>query len=129
MHPFRLEIEQLSANHAAAAGRLHEFPYDLRRLKFREPQRQRRVPRLARRQRDHRQTRRRGHRDAIHSMHRGLSAPHVVVIHAREVVVHQRVGMNDFNRRREMMGIPIPTARAIRLQQQDRAQPLAFPHH
>ena len=36
------------------------------------------------------------------AMRRRAPAPQIVVVHAGEVIVHQRIGMNDFDRGREL---------------------------
>src|SRR5262245_30907794 len=86
---FRLEVEQLAANHPAGARRAHQLRDD-------HTTRVERQPKLASRG----ESRRRGERHhgyacggrdahAEHAMHCWASASHFVVVHARQVVVHE----------------------------------------
>ena len=50
----------------------------------------------------------------------GRPAAHVVVVHARQVVVHERVGVHDLDGRRERRGVARPAGRLVRGEHQDR---------
>jgi hypothetical protein len=58
-------------------------------------------------------------------MCRRASASHVVVIHARQVVVDQRVGVNDFDSSTEPGCITLPSRSVIRCDDEHAAESLA----
>jgi len=111
------EIEELAADHPRRSRSPHQLPKNGAASLRRQPELARRLRDAARRERDHRQTGRRSRRDAVHAMDGGPPAAHVVIVHARQVVVDQRVGVHHFDGGREVRGIPRPAGRPIRRQQ------------
>ena len=57
---------------------------------------------------------------------RGLSAPHIIVIHAGKIVVNERIGMNHLNRagKRERV-LNISAAKAAELKHKERSYPFS----
>ena len=124
--PFGLKVGHLAGHHARRAGRLGQ---DLH-----APQRRRPRPDLAR----HHLERQR--QEAVPGQdRRGLverpvagrsAAPQVVVVHRRQVVVDQRIGVHHLQRTsRRQRRLAVAAARLGRHQAQDRPQPLAAPQH
>ena len=63
-------------------------------------------------------------------MHRGLATAQHIVVHAGHVVMHQRVGVNQFHRTgRTQRGRIMPAHRLVGSQHQQRAQTLAAVQH
>jgi hypothetical protein len=63
-------------------------------------------------------------------MHRGLAAAQHVVVHARQVVVHQRIGMDQLGRAgRAQRGLGLPIRRLAGGEDQQGPQPLAAVEH
>ena len=62
-------------------------------------------------------------------MHGGLAAAQIIIIHAGQIIMHQRIGVQHFNRRRHAQG---RVARHVELrrafQHQETAQPFAAAH-
>ena len=57
----------------------------------------------------------------------GSSTTHVVVVHAWKVVMHERVGVNDLDRRGEWRRIALPSGGPIRREKEDSAKAFAAP--
>ena len=126
---FGLDIEHLTAHHPHVAGAIGQF--------LNQPDLARRVAalhqiRTAAEIERHRQQRVAGqdrHRFAIDLVIRRLPAPEVVVVHRRQVVVNERVGMDQFqragDRHQSRRGL---THRFCRGNRQDRADPLSARH-
>ena len=62
----------------------------------------------------------------MRAVHGRPAAAHIVVVHAREIVVHERISVDDFHRRAECARIAGAARGAIGSDQQDRTQPLPF---
>jgi hypothetical protein len=60
-------------------------------------------------------------------VHGRPSAPHVVVIHAGEVVMHEGIRVDDFDCRGEGTRITLAPRSAVRGKKQDGAKALPFP--
>jgi hypothetical protein len=93
-----LEVELLAARHAARAGgerqRLHhlELPARIiRDLIFRNQLKSKRLECIANEQRSG---------FVVLDVHRGLAAAQDIVVHARQIVVHERIGVDQLDRRR-----------------------------
>ena len=104
------EVEQLPADHPARPGGAHQVAHDVADGGVVESELASRLGRAQRRERHHREAGRRGGRHAEHPVHRGPPAAHVVVVHAGQVVVHERVGVHDLDRRRQRGGVALPPA-------------------
>ena len=78
-----LEVEQLSADHAAGAGRPHQLRDELSADHSRQTERATRVERDGRSEWDHRNAGGHGHRRAERAMDGRPTASHVVIVHAR----------------------------------------------
>src|SRR5881394_484976 len=109
-----LKIEQLSADHAAGAGCTHELRDELRADGGWQSERAPRVEGDGRREWNHGNAG--GHRDADaeRAMHRRPAAAHVVVIHARQIVVDERIRMDDLDGRGETARVVRAARRTIR---------------
>ena len=126
MYTFCFEIEQLSANHAATTRRRHQVAHDISGDSVREPKGLRCMPSAARREWHHRQPRSRCNRHTVYAMYRWPSASNIIVIHARQVVVHKRVRVHHLDRGSKITRIRSAAASAIRFEKQNGAQPLSF---
>ena len=123
---FRLEVGHLAGHHPRRPGRLGQDPHATQRRRHRfhlagdhlERQRQEPVPGQDRRR-------------LVKRLVAGRpAAPQVVVVHRRQVVVDQRIGMNHLQRTgRRHRRLGIAAARLGRHQAKHRPQPLATPQH
>ena len=97
----RLQVEQLPADHAAGARRASSARARSRRRVVRpSPSARAASAGAARGERHHGEPGRRRRGDAERAVHRRTAAAHVVVVHARQVVVHERVRVHHLDRRR-----------------------------
>ena len=95
-----LEVERLPADHAAGPGGAKQLERDPAARLGRE-RREARIEHPCA-QGDHVIARHHRRRYVEGAVRRGPPAAQVVVVHAGEIVVHQRVGMDDFDRGREV---------------------------
>ncbi len=126
MHALCFEVEQLATDHPSAARCSHEVAHDTCHLLVRQSERPGRVRCTAGGKWNHRETRCRGNRNTIDAVHRRATAPHIVVVHAWQVVMHERVRMYYLDRSREFTRVALPTAGPVRLEQQNRPQALTL---
>ncbi len=97
---FRFEVEPLSAHHALDAARLEKCRGHCTEQRFPQAKLRRR---LGQDLRGHWNEEKTHPGCGVHielAMHGRPSPPQVIIIHARKVVMHQRVGVHDFHRRR-----------------------------
>lgn len=117
---FALEIEHLSSDHSASTRRLHELCYDTPRLGFRECSCT--TSGRSGRERNHRQTSD-GRSPSIKlSVHSRTATPNVVVVHAGEIVVHERVRVHDLDCRTKQRGVMLAARGAKRRHEQNAAK-------
>ncbi|MEI2721292.1 MAG: hypothetical protein V9E87_14405 [Gemmatimonadales bacterium] len=123
MSPFGLEIEPLSPDHAADPAGLEELHGERTSRPRVERQRLRRLGQRLGRNGDEQETDPRRGGDIEGTMRRRPPPAHGVIVHAGEVVVDQRVGVDDLHRRRHFEhGVGIAPDRARRAQQERRAR-------
>src|SRR5207247_10358296 len=94
-----LEIEGLTADHAAGTGRAKQLERDLAPARRRQIQRGEPTRKDAGGQGDHLVAGAGRAGDIEGTMGGRAAATQVVVLHAREVVVHEQVRVNDFDGR------------------------------
>ena len=120
---FTIEIQHLPADHPARAGCYHELTDDTTRVGGRKmPSR---AQGDARRQRHHRQASNGRHACVELAMNGGPAAAYVVIVHARQVVVDERVGVYDFDRCRERRCVPSAARGSIGGEKENSAKALA----
>jgi hypothetical protein len=118
-----LEIEHLTADHAARSSSRHELVDNLTCIGvWNLACATRRGPR---RKGNHDQTSYRSDPRIELTMHRGASASHIVVVHAREVVMDEGIGMHDLDRGGEHRGIRDTARRPIGSEKKGPAEALA----
>jgi hypothetical protein len=121
--PLSGKIEELTANHAASTRCAHQLGHDATRLantKLASCSR-----RDSHRQGDHRETGNSRSASTIHLVHRRAASAHVVVVHAREIVVHQGVRVHDLDGRREWRRVADATGGVIGREQEDPSKAFA----
>ena len=117
-----IEIEELTADHAAGARRAHQHRDDRAADVVRKPKAASRRKTGTRRERDHRDAGRHGDAHAEHAMHGRAPAAHVVVVHARQVVVHERISVHDLYRGGDRARVVGSARRPIRREKEQSAQ-------
>ena len=122
---FRKEVEQLPADHPTSAGRRHELSNDLPGERRTVAKFHRGVVRAPRGQRHHGNPSRGGRGNIERAMYRRSPAANVVVVHARQVVVHERIGVHHFDCRSQTAGVARASRGAVRRQDQQSAESLA----
>src|SRR5690606_9050474 len=127
LHPFRFQVPQLATDHSGGTGGTTELGHERAAHLARQPQTHRPFLEDAHRQREQRGPRQRRLRHPEDPVYGRPTPPQVVVVHAGEIVVHQRIRVDDLEGGGEPIdcGALLPAYRSIRRQAQDRADPLS----
>src|SRR2546426_6057811 len=122
---FAGKIAQLSTDHSAsAAGVEKRFKNQLATLP-RQSQRTRRLAHAPRRQRNHGDTPQYCDPRAVNLVHCRPAPTHVIVIHARQIIVHQRVRVNHFGSAGEERSVFATASRLVGKQHKERTESLS----
>lgn len=121
------EVEQLATNHPPGPRGTHELLNNVRAVFFRQAECPRRREREPDRERNHHHTRNRRHMRTEDAMRCRAAAPHVVVIHAWQIVVHKRVRMYNFDGSRQSRRVTAAAHGTVGGKQENGTNTLAGP--